>query len=225
MSPLAVAFLATTFLTIFLFVRSHRDPGPLAFYLSGYAALQYGIATTGFYENTEVLPPPFLLNVVPAIVFVIWLFVAQRGKAFAAGFMPDRLLWVHFVRMPVELILFGLFTAGLVPEVMTFAGSNFDILAGLSAPVVWYLAYYRKLMSPALLRAWHIAASLLLLNIVASAVLSVPLPIQQFGLEQPNLALLMAPYNLLPAVVVPLVIVGHIAGFRTERGEVAQKPA
>lgn len=214
MSPLAVAFLATTFLTIFLFVRAHRKPGPLVWVLLGYAALQYGVAATGFYENTEVLPPRFLLNIVPAVFAVLWLFLSKKGKAFAAGFLPERILWVHVVRIPVEVILFGLFTIGLLPEIMTFAGRNFDIVAGITAPIIWYLAYSRKVLSPGLLKAWHVFALLLLLNIVVTAILSVELPFQQFGFEQPNVGVLMAPFNLLPAVVVPLVLVGHIVGLR-----------
>jgi len=215
MSPLAIAFLATTFLTIFLFVRAHRKPGPLVWLLLAYAGLQYGVAATGFYENTEVVPPRFLLNVVPALVAILWLFQTKTGKAFVAGFVQERLLWVHVVRVPVEVILFGLFVVGLIPEIMTFAGRNFDILAGLTAPVVWFFAYYRKTLSPTLLKAWHVAASLLLLNIVVTAVLSVPFPFQQFGFEQPNVGVLMAPFNLLPAVVVPLVLVCHIIGVTT----------
>jgi hypothetical protein len=214
MSPLAVAFLATTFLTIFLFVRAHRHPGPLVWVLLGYAALQYGVASTGFYENVEVMPPRFMLNFVPALILILWLFLSKKGKSFAEGFVPERLIWVHIVRIPVEVILFGLFTVELIPEIMTFAGQNFDILAGITAPLIWFLAYRRKALSPSLLKAWHVVASLLLLNIIVTAILSAPLPFQQFGFEQPNVGVLIAPFNLLPAIVVPLVIVGHIVGLR-----------
>ena len=217
MSPLAVAFLAVTFLTIFLTVRAHRRAGPLVWVLLAYAGLQYGVAATGFYENTEVLPPRFLLNIVPAVLAILWLFLSDGGKAFADGFIPERMMWVHTVRLPVEVILFGLFTVGLIPEIMTFTGRNFDILAGLTAPVVWYFAYSRKVLSPGLFKTWHVLGLLLLLNIVVTAVLSVELPFQQFGFEQPNVGVLMAPYNLLPAMVVPLVVVGHVVGLRAVR--------
>lgn len=97
---------------------------------------------------------------------------------------------------------------------MTFAGQNFDILAGLTAPLVWY--FYDKL--PVRLRqAWHIAGILLLTNIVVTALLSAPLPFQQLAFEQPNVGILQAPYNLLPAVVVPLVYAAHFIGLRTLR--------
>ncbi len=217
MSPLAVAFIAVTVLTIFLTVRAHRKPGMLIWILLGYSAIQYGVASTGFYENTEVLPPRFLLNIVPTLLAILWLFLSKKGKAFADGFLPERMMWVHVVRIPVELILFGLFTVGLIPEIMTFAGRNFDIIAGLSAPVIWYLAYSRRVLSPGLLKVWHVLGLLLLINIIVTAILSVELPIQQFGFEQPNVAVLMAPFNLLPAVVVPLVVLGHLVGLRRQQ--------
>jgi hypothetical protein len=95
---------------------------------------------------------------------------------------------------------------------MTFSGNNFDIVMGLTAPAIIYFGYGKGMISPILIKIWHIVGLLLLFNIIATAVLSVPFPFQQFGFEQPNVAVLNAPYNLLPAVIVPLVIVAHLVG-------------
>jgi hypothetical protein len=53
-----------------------------------------------------------------------------------------------------------------------------------------------------------------LLNIVVHAILSVQSPIQQFGFDQPNRAVLEYPFVLLPAVVVPIVMLSHLSTLR-----------
>ncbi len=118
---------------------------------------------------------------------------------------------VHVVRIFVELVLYGLFLDRMVPEIMTFAGRNFDILAGLTAPIVFYLYFVKKKMARKLFVLWNVFSLALLFNIVITAVLSAPFSFQQFGFEQPNVALFYFPYIWLPCCVVPIVLFSHLA--------------
>jgi hypothetical protein len=96
---------------------------------------------------------------------------------------------------------------------MTFEGSNFDILSGLSAPIVYYFGFVKKGLNRGMLIAWNIICLLLLINASRLAVLSMP----NFGLigaEQPDIALGQFPFILLPAVIVPLVLFAHLASIR-----------
>lgn len=211
LSPLSIAFLSTVVLTIWLFART----SPIAKKVSGiiglYTLLQLVIGATGFYENTNSLPPRFLLNLLPGLIALGWLFFTKGGRDFQHRLDARSLLLVHSVRVPVELVLYGLFLRSSIPEIMTFAGQNFDILAGLTAPLVWF---FHGRLSASSLRIWHIAGILLLTNIVVTALLAAPLPFQQIAFDQPNIGVLMAPFNLLPAVVVPLVFAAHFIGLR-----------
>ncbi|MDZ7899625.1 MAG: hypothetical protein U5N85_16590 [Arcicella sp.] len=69
-------------------------------------------------------------------------------------------------------------------------------------------------MSKKTLLAWNVICLILLLNIVINAAPSAPLPIQQFAFDQPNIAILYFPFNLLPSVVVPLVLFSHLVAIR-----------
>jgi len=93
---------------------------------------------------------------------------------------------------------------------MTFSGRNFDILAGITAPFVYYFVFFKKSISKKGLLIWNIICLLLLLNIVVNAILSTPIPIQQFAFDQPNLAILHFPMVWLPTFVVPAVLFSHI---------------
>lgn len=92
---------------------------------------------------------------------------------------------------------------------MTFEGRNFDILAGLTAPVVGMLILTKR-AGNGLLIAWNAVSLLLVSFILINGILSVELPFQQFGFEQPNRAVTYFPFVLLPAVVVPIVVYTHL---------------
>ena len=94
---------------------------------------------------------------------------------------------------------------------MTFEGRNFDILAGITAPLIAWLAFRGGKINRPLLIVWNIFALILLINIVVNAVLSFPSPFQQFAFEQPNLAVLYFPFQWLPSVIVPIVLFSHLA--------------
>ena len=128
-----------------------------------------------------------------------------------AGLHLDSLTLLHVVRIPVELVLFGLFSQGAVPQLMTFEGRNWDILAGLTAPIVYYLAFRKNVLGTKSLLLWNIISLASLLNIVTTALLAAPTPFQRLAFEQPNVAVLHFPFVWLPACVVPIVLLAHLA--------------
>jgi hypothetical protein len=94
---------------------------------------------------------------------------------------------------------------------MTFEGWNFDILSGLTAPLVAWLAFRDGRANETVLTVWNLLALALLANIVVIAILSLPSPIQRFGFDQPNVAVEYIPFIWLPTVIVPIVLFSHLA--------------
>jgi hypothetical protein len=211
-------FIATTFLTVgFLFyavkqVRPETLPGKLLLFLTAFwMVFQASLALGGFYQNTSALPPRiFAFAVLPALLLSI-AYVAVFGKSFVAKVPLTTLTLLHVIRVPVEISLLWLFQSGQIPQLMTFEGRNFDILSGLTAPLVWYFAFRGGDLRRPLLIVWNVFALLLLVNIVTIAVLAFPSPLQQIAFEQPNRAIVYFPFVWLPAVVVPIVFFSHIA--------------
>jgi ABC-type antimicrobial peptide transport system permease subunit len=85
-----------------------------------------------------------------------------------------------------------------------------DILSGLTAPLILWLGFRKGKTNRIILIVWNILALGLLINIVTTAILSLPFPIQQIAFEQPNRAVLYFPFIWLPTVVVPLVLFSHL---------------
>mgnify|MGYP001030502428 CR=1 FL=1 len=179
----------TTFLTLMLFVRclkksTSETVQKLIIKISLgsmlWLVLQGTITMLGIYSSdTESLPPKIvLIGILPTAIFIILLFSTQKGRNFTDNLPLKELTYLNVVRVPVELILFLLFLNGAVPELMTFEGRNFDILAGLTAPIIIYLVFTKQKFDRRVLFFWNIACLLLLLNIVVHAFLSAPSPLK-----------------------------------------------
>ncbi len=200
---------------VVLFYAATTHSGKVLLLFLAWIIVQSAIALTGFYTNTDVLPPRFLLLVLPPLLFTVLLFVTSRGRRMLDSLNVRLLVLLHIIRIPVEIVLFGLFLEKQVPELMTFSGRNFDIVAGITAPLVYYFGYVKNRLHRRVLLAWNIAGLALLLNIVIHAVLSVPTPFQQLAFDQPNIAILYFPFMLLPGLLVPLVLLCHLVTLRS----------
>ncbi len=211
---LSMSFIAVVVLTYLGFARWAKPSKAILVFLAVWILAQSGISLTGFYKNTEAFPPRFILVLGPPIITLLLLFLTGKGKRVLNSLNFQKLTLLHTIRIPVELILFGLFTQNLIPELMTFSGRNFDVLAGLTAPFIYYFGFVKKRLSRGFLIFWNIASLALLLNIISNAILSAPFPFQQFAFEQPNIALLRFPFVLLPGFVVPVVLFCHLGMLR-----------
>lgn len=205
---ISMVFILTTLYAVFIFWKASLYDKIVLAVLAGWLAIQGIIASTLFYTNTNAFPPRFLLLILPAFTTIAALFFTRKGKGFLQRLDTSSLILLHIVRVPVEIVLFWLFLHKGIPQVMTFEGNNFDILSGISAPIIWLLN--RQSKNTWLLLGWNIACLALLINIVTTAILAAPTPLQQIAFDQPNIAVTYFPFVWLPCCVVPLVMLSHL---------------
>ncbi len=220
MDKLQLIFISITLLCFVLFyLGTSRDKRVLyffAFWIIGIGILSY----TGFFQYTEGLPPRMIWMIIPSLFYIIYFYrkidISQIKLAF--------LLSIHILRLPVELVLYQLFLQGKVPIIMTYRGWNLDILVGISAILLLlYLMVAKVRLNPLLFKVWNIIGLVFLSIIVITAILSAPSPFQQFAFEQPNVGILAFPYTLLPAVVVPIVLLSHLLSLASLKKAVVLK--
>lgn len=213
----SITFITTTFLTVGFFLYAIKRGAftskwtkILNFLFPFWLFFQASLAISGFYLKTDAFPPRLLLfGIVPAFLTIIILFVFAR-KDFLSRLPLRTLTILHVVRIPVEIVLLWLFQAGQIPQLMTFEGRNFDILSGLTAPLIYWLAFRGGKTNRLLLIVWNFLALGLVINIVINAFLAFPFPFQQQAFDQPNRAVLYFPFVWLPTLVVPLVLFCHL---------------
>ncbi len=213
-------FILTVLLTFLFFISAVRKGNTVqGATLTGIIILIWIVAQSlisglGFYLVTKGIPPRFIFLVGPPFLLIILLFATRSGRHFIDSLSLPALTQLHVVRLFVEIILYWLFIYKLVPQLMTFEGRNFDILAGITAPVMGYLVFIRRKLGRNVLLAWNIFALMLLINIVLNAILSAPFPFQRFAFDQPNRAVLYFPFALLPGFIVPVVLFSHLVSIR-----------
>ena len=223
----SVFFGLTTIGTLWIFYRILKNSENLAaslkasYILIGLAlwlVLQGVLSLNHIYSlRTDSFPPKIVVfGILPALLAILLVFLSPSGRRFIDGLSLSKLTWLNVIRIPVEITLYWLFLYQSVPELMTFTGRNFDILAGITAPfMAWYYSRSTgKKSARNWLLVWNFIALALLINIVVIAFFSAPSPVQKFAFEQPNIAILYFPISWLPTFIVPVVLFSHLAAIR-----------
>jgi hypothetical protein len=172
------------------------------------------LAANGFFMEFSSMPPRLPVLLLPPIIFIVWL---ARSSAFTKLFRqipPGWLLYMQSFRVLMEIILWLAFLDNIIPIQMTFEGFNYDILVGLTAPVVAYFCFTRKIWPRSVAIVWNFFGLGLLLNIVVISVLSAPVPFRMFMNEPANTFVAGVPFVWLPAFVVPMAYWMHILSIK-----------
>jgi len=166
-------------------------------------------------SDTNSFPPKILLfGILPPFLTIIALFLMKKGRQFIDSLSLTNITYLNIVRIPVEIVLLWLFLNKAIPELMTFEGRNFDIIAGITAPIIVYFGLVKGKINRKTILIWNFICLGLLVNIVVNAFFSTPSPIQKFAFEQPNIAILNFPFSWLPTFIVPIVLFGHLVSIR-----------
>ncbi|MVM35026.1 hypothetical protein GO755_33680 [Spirosoma sp. HMF4905] len=209
-----LTFGATVLAAVWLFFIATNQSKIFLVSIGAWIVLQSVLSSIGFYSDPVSASKRFPMLFLPPLIFFVSRFFTKQGKLFIDGLDIKTLTIIHIIRIPVELVLFWLFVHKSIPEAMTFEGRNFDILSGLTAPLIYYFGFVKNKLSKSVIVAWNFACLALLINVVSAAILSLPDRFQQFGFEQPNTALGYFPFVLLPTCLVPLVIFSNLAAIR-----------
>ncbi len=208
---LNVFFIITTCLAVWLFYRAANHSKTFLIMAIIWMAIQWLIGRTNFYDNQTAVPPRFVLLIAPPFGLMLLMFFTTSGKKFINSLQIKHLTLIHTIRIPVEITLYYLFLYKVIPQIMTFEGRNMDIIAGVTAPIIYYICFVKQKLSNTFLILWNILGMLLLVNIITIAILSAKTPFQQFAFDQPNIAVGHFPFNWLPSVIVPLVLFAHLS--------------
>jgi hypothetical protein len=196
--------------------KTNSNPRIITFAALGlgfWLLLTAGVASTTFLWQLDAKPPRIFLLVAPTLFGLVIFVRSKKVLELLNALSPAWIVGFQAFRVAMEIILWQLFLAGIIPVQMTFEGRNFDILVGLTAPIVAWLMVRKRISRTALI-AWNLVSLLILLNIVVVAVLSTPVPFRVFMNEPANTVILSFPFVWLPTVVVPIAFLGHIASLR-----------
>jgi hypothetical protein len=180
--------------------------------LGAWLAIGLLAAHSGWLAQWSARPPHFFLFMAGTFALTIAVAFSKLGDRAADGVGWAGLIGFQVFRVPVEWVLHLLYLQGVVPVQMTFHGQNLDVLSGLTAPLVAWLAATGRIGARGIL-LWNCLGLLLLANIVTIAVLSTP-PLRFYATEPANTFVTRLPWVWLPGFLVPAALLGHLLTFR-----------
>lgn len=174
--------------------------------LAGWLLLVGGLAKAGVVA--QKMPPGPLLVAAPAILYVVF-GVARNpsSAAFASKIALPALIGAQTFRLFVEIGFHQLAQRGWLPERMTFEGRNWDIVIGLTAPVVALVAVARPDWRRAY-QAWNLLGLALVINAMAQAMISFA------GHGTESMAIGRFPFAYVPGFLAPLAVALHVLTFK-----------
>jgi hypothetical protein len=185
--------------------------------LVGWLALTGMLAERGFFDDFQSIPLRLVLALGPPLLTLLALTFSRRIVPLLAALPPAWPVAAQTFRIPVEIVLWRLAVAGVIPELLSFTGRNVDILVGLTAPVVAYACFVRRAWPARVAVWWNWAGIVILLNVVVHAQLSAPTPWRIFETDPPTTFIADWPYIWLPDFLVPLAWLLHAVSLRQLR--------
>ena len=200
-------------LTVWLVARVGRGVAiAAAVIIAAVMVVEYALAANGILREWTRRPPPLMLAVAVPLVLAIVVALSGVGRRVAGAASFAAIIAIQAFRLPLELVMHRAATIGLMPVQMSYSGRNFDIVTGALAIVVAWLAA-RSPRLRAVVLAWNIVGTLLLINIVTIAIASTPI-FSAFGPDGLNTWVADPPYVFLPTVLVPAAVFGHALTWR-----------
>ena len=207
---LNAGFALLTVVTVYFFYRFTGSRRRVLVGLAAWVVFTGAVAATGFFHDSQAVPPRLALVMLPMLVAGLLLGFTSMGRSLRVGSSLEGLHYFQGIRILVEIIfLHGLYEAGYLARAVTYLGYNFDIIPGVLGLVIGHLVYGRKRLGQEWSVAYQYFGILVLTSTIVLAVLSAPSPYQQLGQAQPTVAIFYLPFVWLPAVVAPLMLWAH----------------
>jgi hypothetical protein len=168
-----------------------------------------GLAVSGVYiRGTAGLPTIQFGILIPVVLGVVAYMTSPGIRAFVRSLPQGWLIGVQLYRVIGGVFLI-LWSAGQLPAAFALPAGVGDVLVGLFAPLVAWLA--SKKGGRAAMILWNIAGLADLVVAVTMGFLTSPSKFQMFAFDAPNVMVGQFPLILIPTFLVPLSILLHLA--------------
>src|SRR3954470_9455480 len=150
--------------------RTIRAAAGIAIWLAAMAVA----ALSGWLGRFDLRPPPMVIWFASMVVMTLALAWSPFGRRFADKLPFVALIGFQAFRLPLELVMHRAVAAGIMPNVMSYTGYNFDIVTGATAlPLALYA--WRRTVPRWLIALWNVTGQILLFVVAAVALAASPL--------------------------------------------------
>ncbi len=114
-----------------------------------------GMASTNFFQNLSLPPRIPLFLILPLFSFTAIFLYRNRKNPILHAVPKSWPVYYQSFRMVIEVLFVLTFMQGLIPQIVTFEGYNYEIVLAATAPIIAYLAFSKKIISEKMVLAWN----------------------------------------------------------------------
>lgn len=172
----------------------------------------YLLAKSGFLQDFS-LPPRFpLLLVLPAFIFIAVVFYTHHKSTVLEAIPPSWLVYYQTFRIAIELLFLASVGAGLLHPEVTFEGYNYDLLFGISAPLIGFVVFNKRWFAQKVALCWNYLGLGVIAIIIFLFVSTTFFPsIWGSTTSLAPLALTHFPFILVASFLMPSAVFMHVA--------------
>lgn len=169
------------------------------------------LSSTGFFQ-TFTLPPRFpIFLIFPVFLFTGIFLYRIRNSDFLRAMPKSWAVYFQTFRIAVELLFAASVAEGVLHKEVSLHGYNYDILIGLTAPTIAYLAFNRKVISEKVVIIWNFIGLGILAVVVSLFFTTVFFPTVWGATETwANPEFATFPYILVAGFLMPIAVFMHI---------------
>jgi hypothetical protein len=191
----------------------------LAIALLAWLGATAALAASGALSDWTDRPPRWQLLPPTALGTLVIFSRTRLFRRLLAGVPPWQPVALQTFRVGVELAFWRLHAEGFAPQQVTFDGRNFDVLVGLSAPLL-AIGIATGRIGPRVTIGWNLVGLALLVNAIATVSTSAPGPLHREWSGGPFTAIAAWPVVWIPALLAPLAVFLHVQSIRQSVGRV-----
>jgi len=169
------------------------------------------ISKSGILNNFDFPPRFFLFLVLPLFVFTA-IFIYKNRKNNWIDHIPAKwLFYYQSFRILIESIFVASVAQGILHELVTIKGYNFDMIYAFTIPVIGFVIFQKKVASIKLAIFWNYLGLAIIVSIIFLFLTSVFAP-QMYGSDTNMLpvAAVSYPYTLVAGFLMPSAVFVHI---------------
>lgn len=212
--------------------RNPRNARRVALALCVIALADIAGDQSGLFSRLDLFPPPFVLLVSISLGLAVSLamsWLGSIGDTLVRTMSVKSLVELQTFRLPLEILMLRAAYLGIMPMEFSMQGYNLDVLTGLGALLISAYCARTRSLSLRAIWLWNAFGIGCLMTIAVLAILTSP-NLHAFGIDarHVNSWVLYFPYSMLPTLLVPYAVFGHILLSRkllAEKHLVFEKPA
>lgn len=191
--------------------KAKRKKSTLVICLMLWQLYIFALGQTDILSSYE-LPPRFAIFLIgPAFLFTGIFIYANRNNTWLHHIPKSWLVYLQSFRILVETLFVFSVTEGVLHTNVTIEGYNFDMILGLTAPVVAFLAFSKNIISEKMVLLWNYLGLVVLASVIFVFLSTVFLP-ELYGSEGSLMPLTFTkyPYTLIAGFLMPVAVFMHV---------------